>query len=99
PHRRRALSLATRSWTYDGDLLAHRLVRTARDSAARTEVPLPLEEPLAAQARAVADALDGGPAREVATGTDGAAAVTLALRAASLCATSAATRQPSGVRS
>jgi len=98
PHRRRALALTTRDWIYDGDLLAHRLVRTSRDNGTSTEVPLPLEEPLAAQARAVADALDGGSAREIASGRDGAAAVSLALLAASMCVTSASTEQPSGLR-
>ena len=98
PHRRRTLTMTTRGWIYEGDLLAHRLVRTARDSGACTEVPLPLEEPLAAQARAVADALDGALAREVASGVDGAAAVTLALMATSMCATSASIEQPSGLR-
>ena len=60
-HRRRSLTLTTPAWTYEGDLLAHRLLRTARDTGSSTEVPLPLEEPLVAQARALADALDGSP--------------------------------------
>jgi predicted dehydrogenase len=86
PARSRALTLTTPRWTYEADLLEHRLVRTARDTGVRTEVPLPLEEPLAAQARALADALDGGAAREIATLRDGAAAVGLAERASALCA-------------
>jgi predicted dehydrogenase len=91
--RRRALTLTTPHWTYQGDLLAHRLVRTARDTGASTEVPLPLEEPLVAQARALADALDGATPREIATGIDGAAAVRLAERA-TLLAASAGSAQP-----
>jgi predicted dehydrogenase len=92
-HRRRSLTLTTPHWTFEGDLLAHRLVRAARDTGSRTEVPLPLEEPLVAQARALADALDGAPPREIATGDDGAAAVRLAERAARMCA-SAVAAQP-----
>jgi predicted dehydrogenase len=85
PSHQRTLALATRHWVYEGDLLAHRLVRTSRRTSrpefARTEVPLPLEEPLHAQAIALADALDGSAARELATGLDGARAVELAERA------------------
>ncbi len=89
PARQRSLVLATRDWVYEGDLLAHRLVRTSRRISARismpdcvrTDVPLPLEEPLHAQATALADALDGSAARELATGLDGARAVELAERA------------------
>jgi virulence factor len=85
PERRRGVVLATRRWIYEGDLLAHRLTRTSRDTGVRTEVPLPLEEPLAAQAIALADALDGATPRELATATDGARAVALAECAASYC--------------
>jgi predicted dehydrogenase len=89
PARQRILVLTTRHWVYEGDLLAHRLVRTSRRNSGsisrpdcvRTEVPLPLEEPLHAQAIALADALDGSAARELATGLDGARAVELAERA------------------
>jgi predicted dehydrogenase len=59
--RRRAIRVATPRWTYEGDLLAHRLVRSprgARGAAARHAVPLGVEEPLAAQALALADAID-----------------------------------------
>ena len=77
--------VATRRWIYEGDLLAHRLTRTSRDAGVRTEVPLPLEEPLVAQAIALADALDGASPRELATATDGARAVALAECAASYC--------------
>lgn len=85
PRRRRSLALSTRGWIYEGDLLAHRLVRTSRETGVRTEVPVPLEEPLVAQARALADSLDGGAAREIATGADGAAAVALAETAMLQC--------------
>lgn len=85
PIRRRALTLATARWIYEGDLLEHRLVRTGRDTGVRTDVPLPLDEPLAAQALALADALDGVSVREIATAADGARAVHLAERAARCC--------------
>lgn len=83
--RRRSLTLTTSQWTYQGDLLAHRLVRSSRDTGASAEVPLPLEEPLVGQARALADALDGAAPRELATGVDGAAAVRLADLARGMC--------------
>jgi UDP-N-acetylglucosamine 3-dehydrogenase len=90
PTRQRTVRLVTPRWIYEGDLLAQRLARTPAASGAargaRTEVPLPLEEPLAAQAKALADALDGGPVREIATGTDGARAVALVESATALCA-------------
>jgi predicted dehydrogenase len=91
--RRRSLTLTTPHWIYQGDLLAHRLVRTARDTGVSTDVPLPLEEPLVAQARALADALDGATPREIATGVDGATAVRLAEQATLMCA-SAGSAQP-----
>jgi predicted dehydrogenase len=96
--RRRSIALATRRWLYEGDLLAHRLLRTSRETAVRTEVPLPLEEPLVAQAVALADALDGAAPRELATGIDGARALALAERAASYCVSSAPVAQPTGLR-
>jgi UDP-N-acetylglucosamine 3-dehydrogenase len=90
--RHRTIVVTTSRWIYEGDLLTHRLVRTARVCPAtgqRSDVPLPLEEPLLAQARAAADALDGAGSRELATDEDGAAAVALAERAASSCAAAA----------
>jgi predicted dehydrogenase len=90
PTKRRSLALATARWVYEGDLLGHRLVRIARATGARNDVPLPLEEPLVAQALALADALDGHGSREIATGTDGALAVALAERAAYHCTSAAA---------
>jgi predicted dehydrogenase len=89
PHKRRRLVLATSRWIYEGDLLAHRLVRTSRATGTASEVPLLLEEPLRAQALALADALDGAAVREIATGADGARAVSLAERAADCCTSTA----------
>ena len=89
PARERAIELTTARWVYRGDLLAHRLVRTARAGAARADVPLPLEEPLAAQAAALAEALDGGTPREIALGDDGVRALDLAEGALAHCAASA----------
>jgi UDP-N-acetylglucosamine 3-dehydrogenase len=90
--RRRGLVLSTPRWLYEGDLLAHRLLRSSRDpreSFLRTEMPLLLEEPLAVQAVALADALDGNTSREIATGVDGTRALALAERAAGYCAAAA----------
>lgn len=98
PERRREIVVATQRWIYEGDLLSHRLVRTCRDTGARTEVPLPIEEPLAAQAIALADALDGLPPREIATVADGARAVALAEEAARHCGSTAPVAQPVGFR-
>ena len=86
PHRRRSVTLQTTRWIYEGDLLVPRLTRTCRDTGARTDVPLLIEEPLVAQAVALADALDGGSAREIATAVDGARAVRLAELASARCA-------------
>jgi UDP-N-acetylglucosamine 3-dehydrogenase len=97
PYRRRAIVLKTDAWIYEGDLLAHRLVRTSRETGVRTEVPVPLEEPLAAQARALADALDGLAPREIATDADGAAAVALAEAATLSCGARSAFAGPHAV--
>jgi virulence factor len=78
PAKRRRIAVTTARWSYEGDLLAHSLVRTSVATGARSDVPLPLEEPLAAQALSLADALDGAGGREIATGDDGAYAVALA---------------------
>ena len=93
PARRRSITLTTPRWVYEGDLLAHSLVRSARAAGARTDVPLPLDEPLAVQALALADALDGGVAREIATGDDGACAVALAEEATRRAARPGSTRK------
>ena len=85
PHKSRAITVTTPRWTYEGDLLDPRLSRTARHTGVRTDVPLPLGEPLAAQALALADALDGAPSREIATGADGAFSVELAETALAQC--------------
>ncbi len=104
PIKERTVHVGTRRWVYEGDLLAHRLVRTPRATrtrdapATRSDVPLPLDEPLAAQALALADALAGGAAREIALGTDGARAVDLAEQAARLCAAGASLAPPSEMR-
>jgi predicted dehydrogenase len=91
PAKERAIELVTTRWVYRGDLLAHRLERAARSGAARTDVPLPLEQPLAAQAAALADALDGGTPREIAAGEDGVRALDLAESALAHCAAAAST--------
>jgi UDP-N-acetylglucosamine 3-dehydrogenase len=90
--RRRSVTISTSQWLYEGDLLAHRLVRTARGKGGpqvATPLPIPADEPLAAQAVALADALDGRTVRDLATGSDGLRAVELAERAVALCAASA----------
>jgi predicted dehydrogenase len=97
PNRERAIEVVTERWVYRGDLLAHRLERTARGSGAqgtRTDVPLPLEEPLLAQAVALADALDGAAHREIAVGDDGIRALELAERATADCESSHADVNP-----
>jgi len=93
PARRRTLMLTTPRWVYEGDLLDHRLVRISRPVGARREVPLPLEEPLQAQAVALADAIDGSASRELATGVDGARAVELAERAMAQIGSAPSTRE------
>jgi UDP-N-acetylglucosamine 3-dehydrogenase len=86
--KERTIEVTTPRWTYRGDLLAHRLTRAPQSGGPPTDVPLPLEEPLSAQAVALADAIEGGArgersaVREIATGADGARAVDLAERAA-----------------
>jgi predicted dehydrogenase len=121
PAKRRTIAIRTPRWTYDGDLLRPRLLRTPAGSrhhaatvgaAARHNdspfgvgapkdkpenkpgtraVPLPFEEPLRAQANALADALDAPcgtleTGTAVATGADGARSVDIAERAAAACA-------------
>jgi len=91
PARRRSVAVTTSQWHYEGDLLAHRLVRTARGKAraqALAPLPIPADEPLVAQALALADALDGRTGRDLATGLDGLRAVELAERAVAFCAAS-----------
>jgi predicted dehydrogenase len=78
PVKERAITVVTSRWVYQGDLLAHRLFRTPRAGGSTVEVPLPIEEPLAAQAIAFASAVRGAPVRELATAVEGARAVRLA---------------------
>ncbi len=89
PAKERAIELATTRWVYRGDLLGHRLERTARSGTGRADVPLPLEQPLLAQATALAEALDGGSPREIAVGDDGVRALDLAEGALAYCAAAA----------
>ena len=96
PTRQRTIRMVTARWIYEGDLLAQRLARTPASGFAgggRTEVPLLLEEPLALQATALADALDGAGVREIATGADGARAVALVESATAHCAAASAHRE------
>ncbi len=87
--KHRTIELATSRWVYRGDLFVHRLVRTSRSGATPLEVPLPLDEPLAAQALALAEALDVGPGadprREIALGADGVRALEAAEQASAHC--------------
>ena len=80
--KERRLEIVTSRWVYEGDLLAHRLFRTARSGGPAKEVPLPVGEPLVAQALAFAAAMSGSPGNELASGADGARAVRLAEAAA-----------------
>jgi predicted dehydrogenase len=82
PERRRTIEVLTARWLYEGDLLAKHLTRRPRAGGPCTDVPLPLEDPLTAQALALADALDGLGVREIASGVDGARAVEAAEEAA-----------------
>jgi predicted dehydrogenase len=95
PNKCRSIVLSTAQSLFEGDLLTHRLVRTPRRSGLPAELPLPLDEPLAAQATALADALDGSTTREIATGDDGAYAVELAEGAMRLFETRALESGPS----
>jgi UDP-N-acetylglucosamine 3-dehydrogenase len=81
PERERTIEIVTRTCVFEGDLLAPRLVRRPRGGGAGSEIELSNFEPLAAQALALREALDGvGPPR-VATGADGARALALVLEA------------------
>jgi predicted dehydrogenase len=81
PRRERTIELVTSREVFEGDLLVPELFRRPRGGGARTEVELAPIEPLAAQARAVAAALRGQRRTPVATGTDGARALAIALQA------------------
>jgi virulence factor len=95
PTKKRTVVFSSHLWTYEGDLLSHRLVRTARSTGVSTDVPLPLEEPLFTQAQSLADAIDGGAVREIATLAEGARAVQLAEEAAASCLSWAASESSS----
>ena len=76
--RARTIRVQTARFVYEGDLLASSLVRIEPGR----EVSLPLDgaEPLALQAEAALAAIDGRPS-DIATGEDGARAVSVAERA------------------
>jgi UDP-N-acetylglucosamine 3-dehydrogenase len=81
PHvRSRTIALTTKARLFHGDLLVPRLHCTCRLTGLREEIALDLAEPLALQASAFADALDGLPS-QIATGFDGARALVAAERA------------------
>jgi predicted dehydrogenase len=79
--RERTIEVDTEGGVYVGDLLAKTLTYWPRGGGSPTSAELPAEEPLAAQARAVARALHGEDSA-VATGRDGANALMLAEEAA-----------------
>jgi predicted dehydrogenase len=99
PAKERMITVVTSRWVYQGDLLAHRLLRAERPEGVATggtspispergryqELPLVAKEPLVAQALAFGSALRGPPSRELASGADAARAVRLASIAATLC--------------
>jgi predicted dehydrogenase len=76
--RERRIQVTTTRHVFSGDLLAPRLVCTCRTTGTTHGLPLPGDEPLVAQARAIATVLDGGAAPELATGVDGARALAVA---------------------
>jgi UDP-N-acetylglucosamine 3-dehydrogenase len=82
PRRERTIELVTHRDVFEGNLLVPRLFRRPRSGGARTEVELARVEPLAEQARAIAEAMGQGhgPSR-VASGADGARALAMALQA------------------
>jgi predicted dehydrogenase len=80
--RERTLEVDTEGGVYVGDLLAKTLTYWPRAGGSPVSAELATEEPLVAQARAVARALHGGTEEVVATGQDGAAALVLAEEAA-----------------
>jgi hypothetical protein len=81
PHvRSRTIALTTKARVFHGDLLVPRLLCTCRLTGLREEIALDGAEPLALQAQAFADALDGLPS-QIATGFDGARALIAAEKA------------------
>jgi predicted dehydrogenase len=85
PTKERMITVVTSRWVYQGDLLAHRLIRAERPDGRFEEIPLVAKEPLVAQALAFGSALRGPPSQELASGADAARAVRLASIAATLC--------------
>jgi UDP-N-acetylglucosamine 3-dehydrogenase len=79
--RERTIELTTRSEVFEGDLLVPFLRRRPRAGGALDAVELSPIEPLAAQAYAVAVALDGDRSPGVATGAEGARALALVVEA------------------
>jgi len=79
--RERRIVVTTSTDILVGDLLVPRLVRTARLTGISNVLPVGDIEPLAAQALAVADALDGRGVNDLATGVDGAQTLAVAERA------------------
>lgn len=81
PRRERTIHLVTSTEEFVGDLLEPRLFRRPRRGGEVTEVALRTTEPLTAQAQAVSRALDGESSAVVATGADGAHALSIVLSA------------------
>jgi len=84
PKRERVLEVTTRDAVYVANLLTPSLEVRARDGGPVRACPLGVEEPLVAQASAIARVLDGSSqGSELATGLDGARALLLVEQAAS----------------
>ena len=81
-----------------GDLLVPRLVRTSRATGISNVLPVGEVEPLAAQALAVADALDGRGVNDLATDIHGALTLAVAERAIRWIGDGARERVPGGVQ-
>jgi predicted dehydrogenase len=81
PRRERTIHVLTPTEEFVGNLLEPRLFRRPRGGNRETEVQLATAEPLSAQADAVARALDGDTSAAVATGADGAHALSIVLAA------------------
>jgi predicted dehydrogenase len=79
--RERTIELVTGRDVFEGNLLVPCLHRRPLGGGPRSEVALPSVEPLVAQARAIALALDGAQPQGVATGSDGARALALVVEA------------------
>jgi predicted dehydrogenase len=82
PLRERTIHLLTPTEEFVGNLLEPRLFRRPRTGGEESEIALTRVEPLAAQAQAVSRSLDGELSAGVATGADGARALSIVLSAA-----------------